>query len=625
MASTFAGNLTLLGLGGQHHRRRAGPRGGWPAVLRVSARGISPGAVDHGGGDRVAAAWSTACDGDAPVTEVAQDPQRRWPRWLGVLAKGLGFAAGLLFLATFLVPLAVRGPRFAAAVRQLVPPLEGTLRIEGGGLGAGAFWAYVFGRPVPVRLEGLSVLDPEGVEVFRSARLTTSVEFQRAPLRVFLHDLRPGKSLWRFARMKSRRGVGFLAAFRPKQVAPPASPPTLTPMPTPAPQPRPERSQPFKAAFGIASAHLDGLDAHFDFWGWGLELADIRATGFLRIELGTGRPPITFDAREVDARAGGFLRILGDEQATVIPFDRAAIERVGTPADGAANLRVDRDRRDDRGLEVVGQGAFSQPVSRPPPRIVARPGGRCHLGQGRRRVDRGRGLARSARSANDRARGAPARQGDQLVPRHRRQLLHLRHRSVLPGLARGQPGLRSVAGGAPAAHVARQPALLGAGRRQRQGGRDAGQGRRGSLRSDGRQLRHRRRVAALLAALAGRHRDRGAVAAGELARAQRQPGRPRSQPGSNPARAVPATPAPGGRAGGLARGADGAGRARAGRAGPVPGAPGQGQLRTRSAGGGAHRGGVVRGRGAGGADEVVVAAPARRGAGRRRGWSWRWR
>jgi hypothetical protein len=255
------------------------------------------------------------------------------------LWKVIAGIVGVLLVATFAIPFAVRGPRFADLVLRFVPPLQGTLRLDSGGLGAGAFWAFVFGRPVPVHLEGLSVLDPEGLEVFRSERLTCAIEFQRHPLRLFLHDLRPGKSMWRFSRMKKRPGIGFLKAWVPRprpEPVPPATPPPPSP-PTAAKSPeKPE--EPFRAAFGITNAHLDGLDAIFSFWGWGLELGDIKAKGFLDIQIGSGRPPITFDAREVEARKGGFLRILGDEQATVIPFDRAALDRVGTPAEGPSDL-----------------------------------------------------------------------------------------------------------------------------------------------------------------------------------------------------------------------------------------------------------------------------------------------
>ncbi len=279
-------------------------------------------------------------------------------RWLVGIGKAAAAIVIGLMLLSFALPLVVRGPRFASLVKRYLPPMQGTIDLTGGSLGATALWAYAFGRPVPIAIEGLSVKDPEGVEVLRAQRLTTRLEINRKPLRVFMHDLRPGKAMWRFSRMKTQRRIGFLAAFM--RQPPPPPPPGTTPRPPAQPPAPPAPSAPGvpRAAFGIASAQLDGLEAIFDFWGWGLRLDDIKARGFLKIELGTGKPPITFDAREVDARRGGHLRILGGDRATVIPFDRAAIERVGTADDAPASLLLIVKAAMTGASELSGQAIF---------------------------------------------------------------------------------------------------------------------------------------------------------------------------------------------------------------------------------------------------------------------------
>jgi hypothetical protein len=264
------------------------------------------------------------------------------PRWRRRALWVLGGIAAALFIASFAAPAIIRGPRFARLIQSTLPPMRGTVEFKSGSIGVGALWALVFGRPIPVHIDDLRILDPEGTVVFSSTRLSTGVRFERSPLRLTLHDLRPGKGTWRFARMKNRRGIGFLAAFLPAR--PPRPPgaggaggqPT-TPS-TPAPSPQRPRSL---LAFVLDGARLEGLDVTFDFPGWGLALKDVHARGSLHLDPANEDAPLRFDVRDIDARRGGQLRILGGRRATQIPFDRAALARVGTPAEAPTSLVLD--------------------------------------------------------------------------------------------------------------------------------------------------------------------------------------------------------------------------------------------------------------------------------------------
>jgi hypothetical protein len=248
--------------------------------------------------------------------------------------------AGIFVLAALLAPLALRGPRLIWAVERLVPPLRGEIRLGGGGLGAGAVFAGILGLPVPLHLKDFAVFDPEGVEVFWAADLRAALVLERRPLRLVIHDLRPGLSRWRLALMRRYPALGFAAAFMPAAGSIPA-PPRMVEGPIPAERvprpPAPAVAPRFQLA--IASAHLDGTSAVFDFPGWGLELGNIRAEGSLWAAMPSGgRPPLGFEVRAIDARGGGSLRILGGRYGSRVPFDRARLDWIGTPAHSPADL-----------------------------------------------------------------------------------------------------------------------------------------------------------------------------------------------------------------------------------------------------------------------------------------------
>jgi hypothetical protein len=67
--------------------------------------------------------------------------------------------------------------------------------------------------PTTIVVEGLRITDPEGTDVLRAPRLELKVRPRSALSgKVYLSDVKLGPgSLWRFARMGEREGIGFPA------------------------------------------------------------------------------------------------------------------------------------------------------------------------------------------------------------------------------------------------------------------------------------------------------------------------------------------------------------------------------------------------------------------------------
>jgi hypothetical protein len=265
-------------------------------------------------------------------------------RRLGWLLAGL-LVVGAVAIA--LLPLLVRGPRLAWAVRRVLPPMLGQINLSGGRLSAGTVFALVTGRRFTVELEDLRVLDPEGTVVLASAHLSAQVAVHRHPARVVVSDLRPGRATWRLGRMQHHRGIGFVAAF----LAPARA----------GGRARGRAAVPAEEAFvfELANADLDGLDATFDFPSWGLELGNVKAAGSL---LADTRDPdhhvFGFDVHDIDARAGGTLRILDGAQAARLPFERALIRRVAITPQRQNDLQLDVETAMTGLSRLGGQATF---------------------------------------------------------------------------------------------------------------------------------------------------------------------------------------------------------------------------------------------------------------------------
>ena len=304
-------------------------------------------------------------------------PQRPAIRFL---SWGLLGIFGLVFALVAAAPLLLRGGRLAWMLERLTPPMQGRISVGGGSLGWDAAFTLVMGQPTRLRLTNVQVLDPEGVEVLHSAELRAFLKIERDPLRVTIDDLRPGVARWRFARMRGQQGIGFLAAFRGPARAmtraerrghrPDAS--AESPAAASAPPSVARRG----VSFSITSAHFDGLHATFDFPGWGLVLANVKGVGHLEIRAqpGSSTPVVSFDVRDIDARAGGLLRLLRGRALTAIPFDRVAIERIGTPGGGSRDLLLLVKDGATGASHLSGRALFGGLMARrapgqPPPRM----------------------------------------------------------------------------------------------------------------------------------------------------------------------------------------------------------------------------------------------------------------
>ncbi|HET6146686.1 MAG TPA: hypothetical protein VFH68_04085 [Polyangia bacterium] len=245
---------------------------------------------------------------------------------------GTGLVCLLLLLAA-LAPIIVRGARFGRVVGWLMPATRGAISVAGGSWSWSGAWAIWRGRPATLSLDGIRIVDPEGVDVLRAEHVEGTVELSRDRARLVLRDLHIRHAFWRFAQMKAGRDVGFLAAMQPlRRVAA-----------------RPRARGGGLASLAIAGAQLDGVDVIFDLPAWGLSLTDVHARGQLALtaaagDAGTGtgtsadgrgrtaRAAFTFEVADADLRGGGLLRVLGGQARSELPFSSGRIDRVATTA-----------------------------------------------------------------------------------------------------------------------------------------------------------------------------------------------------------------------------------------------------------------------------------------------------
>ena len=252
---------------------------------------------------------------------------RRWARRVAI---GVVGSVTLLLVLAALAPRIVSGARFGRVAGWFLPPMRGAISVAGGRWSWGAVWALWRGRPAPLGLDGVRVVDPEGIEVLRAERIEGNVELSPDRTRLVLRDLHIHHAAWRFAQMKGARDVGFLAALQTVR----------------RPGARPRASGGGLASFAIAGAQLDGVDVTFDLPGWGLALTDVHARGQLALaaaahDAGAGadararpgaRPVFTFEVTGAELRGGGLLRVLGGRARTELPFSNGRIDRVATTA-----------------------------------------------------------------------------------------------------------------------------------------------------------------------------------------------------------------------------------------------------------------------------------------------------
>ena len=254
------------------------------------------------------------------------------------------------------LPLALVGTVLAARV-----VLQGSLlgRVIGGALPknrgvlslGGVHWTLraipdlVTDAPTPIEVDGLKIVDAEGVTVLDVPHLSARVKLRTLIGGSFsISQLRAGQAFWRFAALKHAEGIGFLDALAPREAKPEA------------PKPKPEEEGP-GGFFALEDAALGDLTVQFDFPGaWGLELRHAKVHADLRQSSEDPRhPTFGFVVSPVVAEGGGFLRVLDD----VLPFDRVEVREVSTrperPDDIFLDLPVARTGRS----VLSGKGYFT--------------------------------------------------------------------------------------------------------------------------------------------------------------------------------------------------------------------------------------------------------------------------
>jgi hypothetical protein len=273
------------------------------------------------------------------------------------IAVGVLAAIVLLIALAIPAPLLIRGARFGTVVGWMLPATRGKITVGGGRWSWGAVWELLHGRPAPLELDGLRVIDPEGTDVLRAAHVTVAVEMGRDPARLILHDLHVTDGLWRMASMRGERTSGLVAAIQsPRRAAGRARAPARV------------------SLFAIRGAVLDGIETILDFPGWGLSVARVRARGNLAVGPAPGadggsRPAVifTFDVSDADLGGGSVLRILDGPARVELPFSVGRIERVATTGDAPDDLRLDADGVTTGASRLSVHGAFTgiYGVSRP--------------------------------------------------------------------------------------------------------------------------------------------------------------------------------------------------------------------------------------------------------------------
>ena len=270
---------------------------------------------------------------------------------------------GAALLVATVLPLVVRGPVARWAVAQVTSSLCGSFRIGGGHLGWAAVWQLAFGRPVPLVVDDVRIVGPDGKAVFVAERFQARLEFQRGPFRLVITEAMMAHGEWRLALRPN--AIGTLDAFRS---VPPAGRQACL-------DPRAARPAAKGGGGGgsitLRDIEFEDVGVDLDFPTWQLELAHANAEGMLAA--GGSGPPLVFDVRDVIA-SGGALRVgqRGDPWSTRVPFQAVAITRVGVSPDAPTDLRLEVAGGSTGQARLSGHAAFLNIF---PARVGARPSG----------------------------------------------------------------------------------------------------------------------------------------------------------------------------------------------------------------------------------------------------------
>jgi autotransporter translocation and assembly factor TamB len=269
---------------------------------------------------------------------VAPPIRRRILRIGGIVLAGL---LGLVSLAVAGAVFFLQGERMGAFVAKVLPDMRGKLEFRSIHWPARLLVDILVKRPTPFSVDGVKFFDPEGTVVVDVPHLDVKIDLRQLinGAGLFMHDLEVGpNSYWRFGRMKkTKKGIGFLATFDPKNPPPP-----------PPPGAKPEKG----FAVRIFNAQLNGLRVVFDFpHVWGFDLRDLHAPAWLQVEDGF----CGWEAVGLEARQGGYLTVLDQ----VLPFDSVKVKQVATLREYSDDIFLDLTEGKTGHSTLAGKGFFN--------------------------------------------------------------------------------------------------------------------------------------------------------------------------------------------------------------------------------------------------------------------------
>jgi len=253
----------------------------------------------------------------------------------------LGLPA-LLLVTVVGARLLLQGPRLGALIGGLLPENRGKLTLGGVHWSLRALPDLVTDTPTPISVDGLRIVDAEGVTVLDVPHLEARVKLRTLVGGSFaISELRASQAFWRFAALKGGPGIGFLDALASKHPGPP----------------KPIDPKVPGGFFSLQDAALGDLTVQFDFPGaWGLELRHASVHADLeQSAVNPLNPTFGFVASRVIAQGGGYLRVLDD----VLPFDRVEVNEVSTRPARSDDIFLDLPLARTGGSILKGKGYFT--------------------------------------------------------------------------------------------------------------------------------------------------------------------------------------------------------------------------------------------------------------------------
>ncbi len=267
----------------------------------------------------------------------------------GAIAGGLGL---LVVIALFAPPLVLRGPVLRALARHQSKSLCGTVEIGGGHLSANAVVALIFQRPFDVALDGVRILEPEGDTLFRAGAVRLRMAVLRKPWRLVVERALVADGAWQL----ESQGVGQLLTAALESL--PAAGRGACRLPPPK---EGETPTPIGSLIRIESVTLQNISLELSFSSWAVKLDGLNAHGTMELRGTAEGAQILFDARDVQARRNGSLRIgpAGTPNTFEVPFDSVDIPRVAVTDASPYDLQLALTSARTRGAKLSGDATFT--------------------------------------------------------------------------------------------------------------------------------------------------------------------------------------------------------------------------------------------------------------------------